>query len=255
MRTTLIAITLFSFAMIGCKTSTKENPHHLQAPIADENSSKKTLDWDGTYAGTIPCADCSGIKTKITLHQDLTYTKSIKYLGKENTATSTNGTFTWNDLENTITIKETSYMVGKNTLIQLNKEKENIKGALATQYVLQKIAVDTNLTDVKWQLIELAGQKVNQTDKNIPFLSLNSTENTLTGFSGCNNFSGDFTLKFGNRVNFSKIAATRKYCENTPYEAEFLKVLGTIDNYTINNNTLSLNKARMAPLAKFKIIP
>jgi hypothetical protein len=38
-------------------------------------------------------------------------------------------------------------------------------------------------------------------------------------------------------------------------EEGLAKVLGMADNYTIVNDVLSLNKARMAPLARFKLVP
>ena len=43
-------------------------------------------------------------------------------------------------------------------------------------------------------------------------------------------------------------------CDNMADEATLAKVLEMVDNYTISGNTLSLNKARMAPLARFKLI-
>ncbi|NIJ45520.1 heat shock protein HslJ [Wenyingzhuangia heitensis] len=251
MKSTLLKITLFSLLFIGCKTSNKENPHHLEASILNKDSSKKNLDWAGTYVGTIPCADCSGIKTKITIKKDLTYTKQVEYLGKDTNKTITKDQFTWNDLENTINIENVSYMVGKNTLIQLNKQKESIDGALATKYVLQKIATDTKLTEVKWYLIELVGKPIKAAQKNIPNLTLDSNNNRVSGFTGCNSISGNYDLKFGNRLSFSKTISTKKHCFNNPYETAFLGVIEKIDNYTIHNDTLSLHKAKMAPLAKF----
>jgi heat shock protein HslJ len=35
-------------------------------------------------------------------------------------------------------------------------------------------------------------------------------------------------------------------------ENRFLQVINIADNYNLNGNTLTLNKARMAPLARFK---
>lgn len=44
---------------------------------------------------------------------------------------------------------------------------------------------------------------------------------------------------------------TRMACIKPTVEEAFIKVLETADNYTVKNDTLQLNKARMAPLAKF----
>jgi heat shock protein HslJ len=41
-------------------------------------------------------------------------------------------------------------------------------------------------------------------------------------------------------------------CPDMQTESTFLQVLQKVDNYAIKDDTLSLQKARMAPLAKFK---
>ena len=38
-------------------------------------------------------------------------------------------------------------------------------------------------------------------------------------------------------------------------EKSFLKVLESVDNYTLVNGILSLNKAKMASMAKFEVDP
>ncbi|MGY5353957.1 copper resistance protein NlpE N-terminal domain-containing protein [Wenyingzhuangia sp. IMCC45467] len=251
MKAIILTIATLSIISTGCKTSEKHNLHHFDAAYLDEHSSKNSLDWEGTYTGTIPCADCRGIDTKISINKDLTYTKQVKYLGKHEDYITTKGNFVWDEIGSNIIIDDVSYMVGENTLIQLNQQKENIKGALATQYVLGKTATDTLLTNLKWELFELRGQEIERENKNIPFFTLDISNNSIAGSSGCNNFHGNFELKTGNKVSFSKIVATQKLCFNAPYEGPLLNALETIDNYTIKNDTLTLNKARMASLAKF----
>ncbi|ANW95688.1 hypothetical protein AXE80_05085 [Wenyingzhuangia fucanilytica] len=251
MKNNILILAVISMVITGCKTSENHNIHHFNSSFLDEHNSKNSLDWGGTYTGTIPCADCEGIQTKISIHSDLTYTKEVKYLGKSDELITEKGKFDWDEIGSNIIIDETSYMVGENTLIQLNKQKENIKGALATQYVLSKIATDTILTDVQWELIELQGEEIEKENKNIPYFTLSTTDNNISGNSGCNNFHGSFDLKFGNRLSISRLASTQKLCFNAPYEGAMLKALEVMDNYAIKNDTLSINKARMAPLAKF----
>lgn len=112
--------------------------------IAVGDNSQNSLDWYGTYKGTIPCADCEGIAMEITLNKDLTFTSKSVYLGKEKNEFNENGTFSWNKEGNTITTatqdKTTAmYKVGENKLILLNSEgKENSDSPLADMYVLNK---------------------------------------------------------------------------------------------------------------------
>ena len=36
----------------------------------DQHNSRNSLDWNGVYKGVLPCADCEGIETVITLLND-----------------------------------------------------------------------------------------------------------------------------------------------------------------------------------------
>ena len=78
--------------------------------------------------------------------------------------------------------------------------------------------------------------------------------NRVHGSGGCNTFNGSYELKEGNRISFSKIASTLMACENMEAEQEFFKVLETADKFNLVGNTLTLNKAKMAPLARFEAV-
>lgn len=111
------------------------------------------------------------------------------------------------------------------------------------------------LVNTVWELTTLGGIQVDPSsldDKKIHF-TLNATNNTITGFSGCNSFNGTYTLEAGNRLSFSKLASTRMACMDAEVnESDLFKVFGMADNYTINNGQLMLNVGRRAPLAIFK---
>ena len=118
----------------------------------------------------------------------------------------------------------------------------------------KKVEKTSEITEKYWKLIEINGQKVtaeNATAKE-PHLILKSEENRVNGNGGCNSFFGTYELQANtNRISFSKMGSTRMACMGINVEDEFLNVLETVDNYTVKNDTLQLNKARMAPLAKF----
>jgi len=116
----------------------------LNACNSDGNV-QNSLDWEGSYFGVIPCADCSGIETFITLNANETYYISWKYREKENTANQNVGTFRWDANGNTIVLGNidegrypTRYKVGKNQLIQLDMAGNVITGNLAQNYILAK---------------------------------------------------------------------------------------------------------------------
>lgn len=112
----------------------------------------------------------------------------------------------------------------------------------------------TEIVEKYWKLIEINGQKVTAEDfsSKEPHLILKAADNRVNGNGGCNSFFGSYELQAdAHRISFSKIGSTRMACLKPGVESEFLNVLETVDNYTVKNDTLQLNKARMAPLAKF----
>ena len=121
-----------------------------------------------------------------------------------------------------------------------------------------RLGNSTAITQVTWELTQLEGAAVNQSDtdgKKIHF-TLNSADGKVNGFAGCNTFFGDYTLEDGNRIRFSKLANTRMACPDAAInENEVLEVFRLADNYTINDGTLALNVGRRAPLAVFRKVP
>ena len=113
------------------------------------------LDWYGSYNGVLPCADCQGIKTRITLRKDNTFTKTVKYLGKDSRARFSRGTIQWDDQGSTITLAESRgkagrYKVGENILFHLDRNGNMITGDSAQKYQLMKNAVDPDIENITW---------------------------------------------------------------------------------------------------------
>ncbi|MEN2280758.1 copper resistance protein NlpE [Algoriphagus sp. SE2] len=124
-------------------TPVEQNPINEEGlPIGD--NSKTSLDWNGTYSGIVPCADCEGIETTLTLNDDLTYTIVTNYLGRNDALEETfNGNFRWDDTGSKVILEGVKYApnqfkVGENRIWQLDKNGEMITGDLADHYVLTK---------------------------------------------------------------------------------------------------------------------
>lgn len=239
-----------------------ESMESITPAIGD--TSQNALDWNGVYEGVLPCADCEGIKTTITLNQDLTFIKQIQYLGKDNEVLEIKGNFRWNETGSRITLKgitnaPNQFIVGENVLIQLDMKGDRISGELEDKYILTKTDTkamkDEEITDKRWQLVEMMGKPVTRSENQREdiFIIFNSEENRVNGFGGCNNFMGGFELKEGNRISFKQMASTMMACENLDTELSFMRNLEQADNYTISEGILSLNKAKMSPLLRFKI--
>lgn len=114
----------------------------------------------------------------------------------------------------------------------------------------------TTLENTYWKLVELNGQPVAMAENQSreQHMILQPGDSTVKGHGGCNGFGGNYELKPGDRIKFSKLVSTMMACDNTETENRFFKVLETADNYNLVNDTLVLNKARMAPLARFKAV-
>jgi len=87
--TIILGLLLFS-----CKKENKEAMTNLTEIKADSvagmpidtihsgDNSETSLDWDGVYVGTTPCANCEGIETELSLGKDKTFVLKTKYVGK-----------------------------------------------------------------------------------------------------------------------------------------------------------------------------
>lgn len=100
----------------------------------------------------------------------------------------------------------------------------------------------------QWQLVELMGHPIKA--EKAPNLEFNE-EGRVSGFAGCNRFFGDVEVK-GLSIHFGQLGATMMACPDMQIESKFMQVLEKADNYSLGNDSLSLNKARMAPLARFE---
>ena len=98
----------------------------------------------GTYEGTLPAADCPGIKTVLTLNADSTYQYSADYLDRKDGHDEASGIF--KVLANNVveitrpSSGETSYYKVKdaNSIIMTDSLGNEPEGEMAKLYVLTK---------------------------------------------------------------------------------------------------------------------
>src|SRR5215472_14474263 len=93
---------------------------------ADMHNSRNSLDWAGTYEGVLPCADCPGTRTRLTLNPDDSYQLVTLAQGSQNAERSVSGVFTWQPSGNAITLDERGgrqqFSVGEGRLTLLRPE-------------------------------------------------------------------------------------------------------------------------------------
>lgn len=246
----MVAMVAVSLLITSCKSSMKTG-----------DTSENALDWQGTYSGVLPCADCAGIITSVTLNQNKTYVIRSSYRGKGDEVFTSEGSFEWNKEGNRIKLNNVGgeasphYKVGENRLIQLDREGNEIQGNLSALYILQK-----NLEGIEnkyWKLIETNGQPVVMGEhwRREPHMILHGGDMRVTGHGGCNSFTGSYELMDNNRIKFSPMAATKMFCEGaSATETSLFRALEIADSFFLKDDTLQLFRARMAPLAKFEAV-
>lgn len=238
------SIILISLMIVSCKTT--QSVHNSQ----------NSLDWDGVYKGTSLSVTGEELITILTLKKDLTYVMQSSIVGKADVIEES-GVFNWNKAGNEITLKnKTVYKVGENTLTKIEENKEKI--VKEKQNIMQKLQNDV-ITEKYWKLIEINGKPIERPESNTgkePYMILKMEDSKVIGSGGCNSFTGSYQMDKPHQIKFSKMAATMMACMDMEVEQQMFKMFEMVDNYTISadGKYLSLNRARMAPLARFEVV-
>ncbi|MCH7331626.1 copper resistance protein NlpE [Acinetobacter modestus] len=158
MKKSIIAISLASLVLVACnKTENKKVEEQTptpatseavsEAPVADTaHTAENALDWNGTYKGILPCADCEGIKTELELNSDKTYEIKETYLGKgDGKPFESKGSFQFDSKNSSIIELDKAgdsrkYFVAEGYLKALDMDGKEITGDLADKYQLKKEA-------------------------------------------------------------------------------------------------------------------
>lgn len=120
-----------------------DKKREIEKPIAnpDNHNSLNSLDWKGTYKEILPCANCEGVETILTLNSDGTYILITNYLGRNDALEEEErGIFSWEKNGSVIKLatSQSQYKVGENLLWQLDVDGKLITGKLSDHYILKK---------------------------------------------------------------------------------------------------------------------
>lgn len=247
------AIVAVMLAAAACSMPAANGPA-IDAGTDGAHTARNSLDWAGAYRGVLPCADCQGIETVVVLADDGSYRHQSRYLGRSDEVFSEEGGFTWSARGDTVTLagrEPVQYFVAENRLIRLALDGSRITGDLAEHYVLTRLP--GGITERYWRLVELNGQPVAALRRE-PFFILRTEGRRVNGFGGCNTLAGSYELDEATfRIRFDQVASTMMACESgMDVEQAFHEVLRSADNYSVDGGRLILNRARMAPLARFE---
>ena len=113
----IIILVCSCFLLAACGNSAKTNnstsADSTATEVVDIHNAETSLDYEGTYKGVFPAADCPGIETTLTLNPDKTFTLHSVYIDRDSS-------------------------FEENKVRLLNDDKQEITGALAEHYILSK---------------------------------------------------------------------------------------------------------------------
>lgn len=128
------------------------------------------------------------------------------------------------------------------------------------QLIMRKVAPapekapDATLTNTYWKLVRLNDMPVSTAQGEREAHLIFKTNQRLQGFSGCNQFMGQYT-QTGNKIALGPIAGTLRACvPASMYEGPFLKLLQGELDWSVQGDLLILKNAEISEEARFKAV-
>ena len=130
-----------------------------------------------------------------------------------------------------------------NAMHELYIEKDRARIDVLTKILdfFESFAPNYRLHNI-WAVIEYKGKKLDKKRYNnaLPRFELNTTKSRVTGFDGCNTFSGQIDIE-KNTIKFTKMVATKKACVNKNNIKNLIKdISNKVFTFNLDNNRLSL---------------
>jgi len=110
-----------------------------------------------------------------------------------------------------------------------------------------------SITGTRWVLEKLRGEPTGSgAGGQAPHITLQGAEPRVSGFAGCNQISGGYTLD-GNQLAFGQMAMTMRACpEGMDLERELAKALEETQSYEISHDLLRLRNEHGTVVAELK---
>ena len=224
MRTACLLLLALTLALTACFPRTQGDG---VPPVADAaHNSRNSLDWAGIYEGVLPCADCPGIQTRLTLNRDESYELSTLYLDRDSAARVLRGRFSWQPSGNALTLEGQhggqQFVVGEGR-VALVQPGAAPSWPQPAQRVLQRVAaapaagVQRTLESHRWTLTSATGSQGQRID-GLPAgagrpVVFGFAEGRLNIEGGCNRIFGGYQIDGDNRLVLGRMASTMMACE------------------------------------------
>ncbi|MCC7348651.1 MAG: copper resistance protein NlpE N-terminal domain-containing protein, partial [Variibacter sp.] len=193
------------------------------------HTSRNSLDWAGVYEGVLPCADCPGIKTRLTLEHDGGYLLETQYLDRDAVPRLVRGQFTWHTSGNAITLDAAGgtrqFAVGEGRLSQLDRagapipSPHSVLTLVARSDAPRPAAGDPAraLEAHRWRL-ESATDRDGRSIAAVAPAAGRAFTFSFSGArvlveGGCNSMRGSYRIAADGRLEIGRLASTMKACE------------------------------------------
>ena len=196
-----------------------------QAQPADMHNSQNSLDWAGTYEGVLPCADCPGIVTRLTLNYDGSYRLVTQAQGSQNAEKSVSGVFAWQPSGNAITLDERGggqqFSVGEGRLTLLRPgggASQSPAGNLVlTLAAPQSQALEQQLGRYRWTLVSATDANNRGIVGLLPSedrpVVLSFADSRLSVQGPCNRLVGGYKVTDTDQLTVNVGVSTRMACD------------------------------------------
>lgn len=227
-----------------------------RAAQKQQTGSGPSTDWLGSYQGTLPCADCSGIITRIKLSRDQTFEQWQQHAGAKGAPVYSQGYISRVKGGNVLLLKAGNasalqLRTGGQQLSLLDSTGKPVMDAGGMPYALYK--EKDGITERYWKLIALSGKPVVTGETREPHLILKSEGSLCGGHGGCNQFGGHYKLK-NDQLSFQEITTTELYCADMSTETAFYKAIAETAFYQLTGDTLLFQNTAKQTIAKFVVV-
>ena len=148
----IFLFTVLAVTLLACNnqpqsttdTIVNELPTKNSNELVDGHTAQNSLSWPGRYEGTLPCADCPGIKTMLELNQDGSFHYMSYYMERKVDTTHMHGTIQWQNngsqiilVNNGVPDSSMQFFVKENAIEKLDMEGKKIDGDIGRYYELK----------------------------------------------------------------------------------------------------------------------
>jgi len=222
-----------------------------------------------SFTGTLPCADCPGIRYQLDLMPDKTFNSCMTY-EERNASFGDHGHWRLSDDGKMLVLKgphpgtADQYAIrDPDTLRKLDAEGHEIQSQL--NYNLTRASrfapiagcetSNVSLENTNWKLTDLGDAPVNSaSQEQEAYFVLNSETHRVSGSGGCNRLMGSYELT-GDHLTFNQMASTMMACtKGMDTEKKFLDALGLVKTWKISGQQLLLSGSDGKVIARFSAV-